>query len=287
MSPLAMVVGAASGLLGGWAVPALIARIPEPEAAERPDEALETAPDAGFDTGQDAGHHAGHDSGPKSAHRTGSTGAADSARASRPGLPPPPPKEPYAVIAAIPGLGWRAAAASAVAGGLLGWSLGWSWALLVWLPLVPIGVALAVVDWRTTLLPTRVIAPTYALVVTTTLVASVMEGDRDIVIHAAIGWAVMGGAFFLLWLLYPRGLGYGDVRLSGVLGIALGQLGWPELLTGLYTGFLFGGISGAVLAALRLVDRRRLPFGPFLLLGALAGVLAGPALGSWWRGLGY
>ncbi len=249
MSMLAVTVGAASGLLGGLLVPTLIARIPEPE--DEPSEESE-------------------------------------AGEAVPGLPPAPPKEPYAAIAALPGLRGQAALVAAVAGGLLGWSLGWSWALLVWLPLVPIGVALAVVDWRTTLLPTRVIAPTYALVVVTTLVAALAEGDLDLVVSAAVGWAVMGGAFFLLWFVYPRGLGYGDVRLSGVLGIALGQLGWAELLTGMYAGFLLGGITGVALGALRLIDRKRFPFGPFLLLGALAGVLAGPALGSLWsRGLGY
>lgn len=243
MSPLAVAVGAGSGLVSGWLVPLLIARIPEPEPTE--------------------------------------AGEADRPPRS---LPPPPPKEPYADIAALPGLAWRAAAVAAIAGGLLGWSLGWSWPLLVWLPLVPIGVALAVVDWRTTLLPTRIVAPAYALVIAATLVVALAEGDRNVVTRAAIGWAVMGGAFFVLWFVYPRGMGYGDVRLSGVLGIALGPLGWPELLTGMYAGFLIGGITGVVLAALRRIDRRRFAFGPFLLLGALVGVLAGPAVAS---GLGY
>jgi leader peptidase (prepilin peptidase)/N-methyltransferase len=152
--------------------------------------------------------------------------------------------------------------------------LGWSWSLLVVLPLVPIGVALAVIDWRTRMLPTRLIAPTYAVVVVTILVAW-FAGERHLadLERTALGWVVYGGMFFLLWFVYPRGLGYGDVRLSGVLGLALGWLGWEELLVGIWCGVLLGGIVGGLLA---LVTRRRdYPFGPFMLVGALAGVVLG------------
>jgi leader peptidase (prepilin peptidase)/N-methyltransferase len=75
-------------------------------------------------------------------------------------------------------------------------------------------------------------------------------------------------------------MGYGDVRLSGVLGIALGYVGWSELLTGVYAGFLLGGVGGLLLSLLRLVDRKAYPFGPFMLVGAVVGVVAGPYVGA-------
>ena len=84
-----------------------------------------------------------------------------------------------------------------------------------------------------------------------------------------------GGLYLLLWFVYPRGMGYGDVRLSGVLGIALGHLGWGELVVGVYGGFLLGGVLGGVLALLSKVDRKGYPFGPFMFLGALVGVVVG------------
>ncbi len=96
--------------------------------------------------------------------------------------------------------------------------------------------------------------------------------------RAGLGWLLAGGVFLLLWLIYPRGLGYGDVRLSGVLGIALGYLGWGELLVGVYGGFLLGGVGGGLLAVSRLVDRKAFPFGPFMLVGALVGVAWGADL---------
>ena len=195
---------------------------------------------------------------------------------------PEEPKEPYAAIAALPGLAWKSALASAVTAGLVGMRVGWDPALLVWAYLVPVGVALAVVDWRTRLLPTKVIAPSYAVVVALTLLAGTMSGDWDSVVRAGWGWLIAGGTFFVLWFIYPRGMGYGDVRLSGLLGIALGYLGWGELLTGVYAGFLLGGVGGLLLSLLRIVDRKAYPFGPFMLVGAVVGVLTGPGVAAWY-----
>lgn len=194
------------------------------------------------------------------------------------------PKELYAHIADRPGLTWKTAVASAVAGGLVALGVGATWHLLVLLPLVPIGVALAVVDWRTRLLPTRIIAPTYGLVVVAVLVVWAVTGETGDVTRAGLGWLAAGAFFFVLWFVHPRGLGYGDVRLSGVLGIALGHVGWAELVVGLYAGFLVGGVVGLVLSRLRVVDRKGYPFGPFMLAGALVGLLWGASVAS---ALGY
>ena len=232
----------------GLLVPALIARIPEPEPMAEAAEA-----DTDTDTASD-------------------TGLADPASAE--------PKEPYAAIAGLPGLAWKAALASGVCGAVLGLVLGWDWPLLYLVPLVPVSVALAVVDWRTRLLPTRVIAPTYVAVIVLVLVCWLVTRDTDDLVRAGWGWLIAGGLYFVLWVAYPRGMGYGDVRLSGVLGIALGYLGWNELLVGIYGGFLLGGVVGGTLSLLRRVDRKGYPFGPFMLLGALVGTVFGDAVVS-------
>jgi len=185
------------------------------------------------------------------------------------------PKEAYADIAATSGLVWKSAMAAGVAGGVIGWSVGLAWPLVYLVPLVPVGVALAIVDWRTRLLPTRLIAPAYAGLVVLVLVGWLVTRDTDDLVRAGLGWLVAGGVFLLLWFVYPRGLGYGDVRLSGVLGIALGYLGWGELLVGVYGGFLLGGVGGGLLSLLRIVHRKALPFGPFMLVGAVLGIVWG------------
>ena len=89
---------------------------------------------------------------------------------------------------------------------------------------------------------------------------------------------IVAVVLLLLWLVYPAGMGYGDVRLSGVLGIALGYLGWGELLIGVYGGVPSSACSAASLAAAaahRSTLRKPFPFGPFMLVGALVGVVWG------------
>lgn len=192
------------------------------------------------------------------------------------GAEPEPPKELYAAIGARRGLPVLAVALCAAAGGVLGWFLDWTWSLVVLVPLVPVLVALAVVDWRTRLLPTWVIARTYAALVPLVLLVGLVTGEWDDVVRAGWGWLITGGLFFVLWFVNSSGLGYGDVRLSGILGIALGHLGWGELFAGIYAAFILGGVLGGVLALAKVVDRRGVPFGPFMVAGALLGVVLGP-----------
>lgn len=220
--------------ISGRFVPLLIARVPEPAAADADEPAEAETADATEE-----------------------------------------PKELYTDIAAHPGLARKCAVAAAVCGALVGGTLGWDWALLFLVPLVPIGVALAVIDWRTRLLPTRILAPTYVLVIALVLVCAAVTRDTGDLLRAGLGWLVAGGLFLLLWFIHPRGMGYGDVRLSGILGIALGYLGWGPLLVGVYAGFLLGGLGGGLLSALRIVKRKAFPFGPFMLIGALLGILVG------------
>ncbi len=192
------------------------------------------------------------------------------------------PKERYEDIARLRGLRWKTSLATAVVAALIGGRVGWVPELSFLLFLAPVGVALAVIDWRTRLLPTKLIAPSYLAVILLVLFSAWTEGDWGPLVTAGWGWLVAGGTFFALWFIYPKGMGYGDVRLSGVLGIALGYLGWAELLTGVYAGFLVGGVGGLLLSLLRIVDRRAYPFGPFMLVGALVGVLVGPYVAAWY-----
>jgi len=112
--------------------------------------------------------------------------------------------------------------------------------------------------------------------------AAVVDRDVGHLWGAALGWLVMGGFYYLMWRLGP-GLGYGDVRLSGLLALCLGFLGWGRLLTGLYSGFLLGGLASATLVLARRASlKTQLPFGPFMMLGALVGLVWGPSLAGWY-----
>lgn len=188
------------------------------------------------------------------------------------GEEPPTPKIPYAVLAAAPGLAWRSALAAAAAGALCGAALGADWALLFLLYLCPVGVALAWVDWRLRLLPTALIRPSYLVVGVFVVVAALAAGEPRRLMGAVIGLVVLRGLYWLLWRFTP-GMGFGDVRLSGVIGLALGYLGLPALLVGGYAGFVLGVVLWVPMRLLRLTTDRSFPFGPFMLLGVVVGVV--------------
>lgn len=193
------------------------------------------------------------------------------------------PRPSYAAVAAAPTLGTVAAALCLVSGALVGLGVGTAWPLLYLLPLVPVGVALALVDLRTRLLPTAVVRPTLVGVVLLGSLAAYLERDLDALVRAGIATVVVFGVFFALWWIHPPGMGYGDVRLSAVLGFALGYLGWAEVLVGIYGAFLVFAVPGlfvAIFRRSRAVLAVAYPFGPFLLGGALAGVVLGDPVWS-------
>jgi leader peptidase (prepilin peptidase)/N-methyltransferase len=82
-------------------------------------------------------------------------------------------------------------------------------------------------------------------------------------------------------------MGFGDVRLSFLLGCCLGWLGWWELAGGLFAGFVYGSVVGMALIALKVRERKQhIPFGPFLAAGTMTFVLVGAPVVDWYRHLG-
>jgi leader peptidase (prepilin peptidase)/N-methyltransferase len=151
--------------------------------------------------------------------------------------------------------------------------------LPAYLYLGAIGVALALIDIDVKRLPDVIVLPSYGVAGVLLGVAAVAHGEADNIVRAVLGMAALYAFYFLLVLIYPKGMGFGDVKLAGVLGFYLGWLGWGEVVSGAFLGFLFGGVVGAILMAVRRAGRKsKIPFGPYMLLGALVGILWGGAL---------
>lgn len=141
-----------------------------------------------------------------------------------------------------------------------------------------LSVVLAVIDVRTRRLPNALVLPAYPLLLAALAVACVIRADVVPFVQAVIGGAIAFVFYLLLRLVQPSGMGGGDVKLAGLLGIALGYLGWDVLLLGLFAGFLLGGLFSVGLMLSRRAGRRtRIPFGPWMLLGAWI-VIAATAL---------
>jgi leader peptidase (prepilin peptidase) / N-methyltransferase len=151
--------------------------------------------------------------------------------------------------------------------------------------LAGIGVPLAVIDARCQRLPDALTLPSYPVALALLGFAALMlPGGAGHFRGALAGMALAWGVFLLQVLLYPAGLGWGDVKLAGLLGLYLGWLGgswlgggWLDqgaLVAGLFLGYLFAAAAGLALIAARRASRKsRLPFGPYLLAGALTAIL--------------
>jgi leader peptidase (prepilin peptidase)/N-methyltransferase len=160
-----------------------------------------------------------------------------------------------------------------------------SWVLPAFLALATGLVALSAIDLEHFLLPNRIVYPLALATLALLTLAAVGDGAWD-----ALGRAVLGGVagmvtLGVLHLASPRSMGFGDVKLAFVLGLALGWLGWGELVLGLFCGFLAGALVGVALIALRRRGRKdHLPFGPFLAFGTLFALLWGDMVLRWYRG---
>ncbi|MCU1474307.1 A24 family peptidase [Amnibacterium sp.] len=178
-------------------------------------------------------------------------------------------------VAALPFLPRLTAATDpriALAGGL---------ELVAYLYLAAISVALAVIDLDVRRLPDAIVLPSYVVAVALLVAVDLLRGDA-----AKLPLVVLGGAgsflfYYLLRVLKPGGMGLGDVKLAGVLGLYLGQAGLAQLLVGTFAAFVLGGVAGvALIVARRSTRKSTIPFGPWMLGGAWIGILAGAPLGD-------
>jgi len=160
---------------------------------------------------------------------------------------------------------------------------GLDWALPAYLVFFASLVVITFIDLEHYIIPNRVLYPTLFVAIPLLVIAAAAQGEWDKLARAIIGAAVAWVFFLILHLVSPRGMGFGDVRLSFLLGLFLGWLDLRHVFLGVFFGFLLGSIVGVVLMALRRRGRKEhIPFGPFLAAGAVVAVLAGSPLLSWY-----
>lgn len=166
------------------------------------------------------------------------------------------------------GAGVGASAGSATVAGIL--------VVVAFLYLAAVSVALALIDLDTRRLPNAIVLPSYLVGAILLGASAILNGNFSALLSAGVGMAALFLLYLIMALIYPGGMGFGDVKLAGVLGLFLGFLGWGPLVVGAFAAFLLGGIFAIGLMVLRKAGRKSgIPFGPWMLVGAWVGIFFG------------
>lgn len=139
-----------------------------------------------------------------------------------------------------------------------------------------ISIALTAIDVDTHRLPNVIVLPAYIVLAALLGSAAIVTGDLESAARAAAGAGILFTGYYVLALISPRGMGMGDVKLAGVIGLLLGWFGWAALAVGTLAAFMLGGVVGIGLILARRASRNTgIPFGPWMLGGAWVGILLG------------
>lgn len=139
-----------------------------------------------------------------------------------------------------------------------------------------ISITLAAIDVMTHRLPNAIVLPSYIVVALLLGVAAIAAGDLERAVRAVAGAGVLFVFFLMLAAISPHGMGMGDVKLAGVIGLMLGWYGWGALAVGTLAAFVLGGVVGVALLLLRRAGRSTsIAFGPWMLAGAWVAIVLG------------
>ncbi len=155
--------------------------------------------------------------------------------------------------------------------------------LPAYLYLASVGVALALIDLDVRRLPDSIVLPSYVVSVLLLLPAGARQADGADAARALAGMAAMLVLYFALALAYPNGLGFGNVKLAGLVGLYLGWLSWPALFLTAVGGVGIAALSGmTALAARRATRYMAVPLGPCLISAAVLALFVAAPVSSWY-----
>jgi leader peptidase (prepilin peptidase)/N-methyltransferase len=158
--------------------------------------------------------------------------------------------------------------------------------LPAYLYLAAIALVLLLIDLDVQRLPDSIVLPSYIVTVLLLMPAGAVSSDWWPAVRALVGMLALWAVYFAFALAYPNGIGLGEVKLAGLLGLYLGWLSWSAVLIGTFGGFLLGGFLGAALIALGHTGRQTIvPFGAALVVGAVLAVFVAPPITHWYNTL--
>lgn len=171
-----------------------------------------------------------------------------------------------------------------VTGAILGafaWRFGADFALAPFAIFAIALVAISAIDLERLIIPNLIVYPTLATVLPLLVISSAIDGRWSSMWRAALAGAVGFAAFFLVHVVTPRGMGFGDARLAGLVGLMTGWLGLGHAFVAVLASFVLASVIGIAAAARSGMGRKtRIPFGPFLAAGAVFAVLWGDPIAN-------
>ena len=159
-------------------------------------------------------------------------------------------------------------------------------ALPAYLFFVAAGVSLTAIDLDVRRLPNAIVLPAYPVLLASLTVAAVVTHDPAALLRAGIGAAGMFTFYYALAFIHPSGMGFGDVKLAGVVGGVLGFISYPVLLVGIFAAFFLGAFVGVLVMIRRRGTRKSaIPFGPFMITAALLAFFVGVPISDFYSRL--
>jgi leader peptidase (prepilin peptidase) / N-methyltransferase len=179
----------------------------------------------------------------------------------------------YPVVEAVTAVSFAAVAA---------W-VGLSWLLPAMLFLVAISVALTMIDVELRRLPNAIVLPSYPVAAALLTLAALGAGEPGRLLRAGVCGLALYAFYFLLMVVNPRGMGFGDVKLAGVLGMYLGWFGWQYAVVGAFLAFVVGGVVGITLMLIGRAGRKtQIPFGPYMIFGTWLALAYAASMATWY-----
>ena len=157
--------------------------------------------------------------------------------------------------------------------------------LIAYLPLAWVLIVLSAIDIDHKLLPNRIVLPSIAVFAALSLITAALGPGLEAWVRGLVGGVVGFIGLLIMALISPRGMGMGDVKLAGLLGMALAYLSWDAVFIGFFLAFLSGALGGlALVLARRGGMKSQIPFGPYLALGTMLGVWFSEPIARAWLG---
>ena len=152
-----------------------------------------------------------------------------------------------------------------------------AWQAVLLAPFSGLLVALSVIDIRHHRIPNVLVGPAVLVSAVFVLVADLAGGHLD-ALRGLLGFLAYGVGLLIVALIAPKGMGMGDVKLAGLIGLVLGSIGLGLVAVAAAAGILFGGVGAIVALLLGATRKTRVPYGPFMAAGALLAVFVGSSI---------